>query len=180
MHEVEVLALPKPGIHRPPCERLTSRSLTGSTAIHGVLQLPACVLIIEYLRAPLDHHRPEDVGHCVQVFQGIQRRSFILASKIASRAAAVLRWAGAVAASATRISLARFSRQVILNPDLVPPGDVQVVLIDKPGAFAQPQPSLRIPENSPMDSDFNSPTIPTFIRPGIPRFIRPGSGLCGC
>ncbi|WP_241420229.1 LysE family translocator [Acidiphilium multivorum] len=39
---------------------------------------------------------------------------------------------------------------------------------------------LRIPENSPMDSDFNSPTIPTFIRPGIPRFIRPGSGLCGC
>ena len=70
MHEVEVLALPKPGIHRPPCERLTSRSLTGSTAIHGVLQLPACVLIIEYLRAPLDHHRPEDVGHCVQVFQG--------------------------------------------------------------------------------------------------------------
>ena len=39
---------------------------------------------------------------------------------------------------------------------------------------------LRIPENSPMDSDFSSPTIPTFIRPGIPRFIRPGSGLCGC
>ena len=39
---------------------------------------------------------------------------------------------------------------------------------------------VRIPENSPMDSDFSSPTIPTFIRPGIPRFIRPGSGLCGC
>jgi transposase len=39
---------------------------------------------------------------------------------------------------------------------------------------------LRIPENSPSDSDFNSPAIPTFIRPGIPRFIRPGSGVCGC
>ena len=54
---------------------------------------------------------------------------------IPHRAAAVLRRAGAVAPGDDRVGRARLRcRPVFLYPDLMPPGDVQVVFVGEPGA----------------------------------------------
>src|SRR4051812_20169011 len=44
-----------------------------------------------------------------------------------------------VAPDAARVGRAWLGRQMVLDPDLVPPRNVQVVLVGKSGALAQPQ-----------------------------------------
>src|SRR4051795_1633018 len=56
-----------------------------------------------------------------------------------SKPTAVLGKARTVAPDAARVGRAWLGRQMVLDPDLVPPRIVQVVLVGKPGALAQPQ-----------------------------------------
>ena len=71
--------------------------------------------------------------------QGAQRRRLVQTGEITPRPAAILGRAGAVSGDAAWIALARLGRPMILDPDLMPPRDVEVVVAGEPGALAQPQ-----------------------------------------
>ena len=110
------------------------------TLVASIRQPPTCLLILQQLGPVLQHDLAQDVGHRVQVLQGIARRGVIQPGGMAPRAAAVLRRAGAVAGDAGRVRLARRRIQaVLLDPDLVPPGNVQVMLVGEPSALPQLQ-----------------------------------------
>src|SRR3954464_8084851 len=81
----------------------------------------------------------DDVGHGVDVLKGVQRTPSIASDVVAGRTATVLRRAGLMARDAGRIGLTRGRREPVLEPDLVAPGDVQVVLVGEPGARAEAQ-----------------------------------------
>jgi hypothetical protein len=57
----------------------------------------------------------------------------------ALRTAAILGRAGAVAPCADGIGLPSLRREPVLDANLMAPGDVQIVLVDEPGIFAQSQ-----------------------------------------
>jgi hypothetical protein len=55
----------------------------------------------------------------------------------ALRAAAILGWTGAVAPSANGIGLPSLPLQPVFDADLMAPGNIQVVLINKPRPLAK-------------------------------------------
>ena len=57
----------------------------------------------------------------------------------AFRTAAVLRRTGAAPPVQTRIGLASIQLEPFLDADLMAPGDVEIVLMDKPGGLAESQ-----------------------------------------
>src|SRR5208337_691878 len=61
----------------------------------------------------------------------------------ARRTAAILGWTSAAAPGAEGIGFSNLQRRSVFDADLVAPGDVQVVLIDKLRTLAEPQLSQR-------------------------------------
>jgi len=62
MHEHEMLAPAKIGVHRSLRKRTYPGALARSAAIDGVLQLPARFLVVEHFRPVLHHHLAQDVA----------------------------------------------------------------------------------------------------------------------
>ena len=84
-----------------------------------------------------------DLGHGAKVFERIQRQHLIVPRHEDSRASAILGRAGAATAGASGIGLASFRLQSIFYANLMVPGDIQVVLVNKPRALAEPQRNQR-------------------------------------
>ena len=105
-------------------------------ARQSLLERPACVGVVEDLGPSFKHDLFDDVGYGVEVLKGIQRTPSVAPDVVAGRTATVLRRAGRMAGDAGRIGLTGDRLEPVLEPDLVAPGDIQVVLVDEPGARA--------------------------------------------
>jgi hypothetical protein len=68
-----VLAALEAGIDRSAGERLALGALSCPAALDRSLQAPARILVIEKLRAALNHHLADDLGHGLQIVAGIKR-----------------------------------------------------------------------------------------------------------
>src|SRR3954467_9602597 len=139
VHEVEVLAIPEPGVDRSARERPPLGLLARFAALDDLLQPPAGFFVVQQIRPAFLNDLADDLGPDLPVLQGIQRQHGVTFGHEASRPTAVLGRARTVAPDAARVGLAWLGRQMVLDPDLVPPRNVQVVLVGKPGALAQPQ-----------------------------------------
>ena len=140
VHEVVVLAIAKTGVDFPPRKRPTLRFLASLGPLQGILQPPARLLVErERLRPVLQRDLLENLDHGVQVLQRIERKPVVATGHEALRTAAILGWTSAAAPGAEGIGLPNLRLQSVLDADLVAPGDVQVVLIDKPRTLAESQ-----------------------------------------
>src|SRR5271167_2408832 len=92
----------------------------------------------ERLRPVLQRDLLENLDHGVQVLQRIERKSVVATGHEARRTAAILGWTSAAAPRAEGIVISNLQRQSVFDADLVAPGDVQVVLIDKSRTLAEP------------------------------------------
>ncbi|WP_217895030.1 hypothetical protein, partial [Sphingobium sp. Z007] len=52
-------------------ERRTPRILAGFAALNSNLQLPSRALILQHFRPVLQHHIVQDLGHGLQILQGL-------------------------------------------------------------------------------------------------------------
>src|SRR3954471_21318783 len=134
-----MLAFAQARVDRPPRERTAQGPRAGPAALDGISQPPAGFLIVQQLRPTFQDDLADDLGHRVQILERGHGDHVAQASKIGFRAAAILGRASAVAANADRIGLAVLRLHSVLNADLMPPGNVQVVLVDEPGSLAQLQ-----------------------------------------
>ncbi len=71
MHEIEVLAFAEPGVDRPARKRMALRVLTRLAALDGALQPPAGVLVVQQVRPVVQDDLADDLGHGVEVLQGV-------------------------------------------------------------------------------------------------------------
>src|SRR5271157_1881237 len=144
VHEVVVLVIAETGVDFPPRKRSTLRFLASLGPIQGILQPPAGLLVErERLRAVLLRDLLDNLNHGVQILQRIERKSVVATGHEARRTAAILGWTSAGAPGAEGIGSWNLQRQSVFDADLVPPGDVQVVLIDKSRTLTEPQRSQR-------------------------------------
>jgi hypothetical protein len=127
------------GVHVAPGKRPPLGSLPHFAPLDGVFEAPARLLVIEYLRSLFQHDLPEDFGHGVQVFESIERKPVVTGGHEAFRAAAILGRAGAIAVGTEGIALPGLWLQPILDADLMAPGNVEVILVDEPRTFTEPQ-----------------------------------------
>ena len=81
----------------------------------------------------------ENLDHGVQVLERVERKPVVAVIHEALRTAAILGRTGAVTPGANGIGLPSLRLQPVFDANLVAPGDVQVVLIDKPRTFAEAQ-----------------------------------------
>jgi hypothetical protein len=135
-----MLASAKTGVDLPPRKRPSLGFLASLGPLQGILQPPACLLVKrERFRSILQRDLLENLDHGVQVLKGIKRKPVVAVVHEAFRTAAILGWAGTVTRGANGIGLASVRLETVLDAHLMAPGDVQVVLVDKPGTFAQSQ-----------------------------------------
>jgi len=120
-------------------ERHARPALARLCARQSLLERPARVGVVEDLGPSVKHDLFDDVGHGVDVLKGIQRTPSVAPDVVAGRTATVLRRAGLMAGDAGRIGLTGDRLEPLLEPDLMAPGIVQVVLVGEPGARAQAQ-----------------------------------------
>src|SRR3954452_14867765 len=139
MHDLPMLAATQAGVDRSPGERNARPALAPLCARQSLLERPVRVGVVEDLGPSFKHGLFDDVGHGVDVLESIQRTPSIASDVVAGRTATVLRRAGGMAGHAGRIGLTGDRLKPGLEPDLVAPGDVQVVLVGEPGARTQAQ-----------------------------------------
>ena len=135
-----MFAIAKTGVDVSPRKRPTPRFLASLGPLQGLLQSPARILVErERLRSILQRDLLENLDSGVQVLQRIERKRVVAMGHEALRTAAILGWTGAAAPGADGIGFSNLRRQSVFDANLVAPGDVQVVLIDKPRTLTEPQ-----------------------------------------
>src|SRR4051794_17726458 len=139
MHDLPMLAATQAGVDRSPGEPNALPALAHLCARQSLLERPARVGVVEDLGPSFKHGLFDDVGHGVDILESIQRTPSIAPDVVAGRTATVLRRAGFMAGDAGRIGVTGDRLEPLLEPDLMAPGDVQVVLVGEPGARAQAQ-----------------------------------------
>jgi hypothetical protein len=95
---------------------------------------PTDFRVVEDLQPALPRDVADDLCHGCEVVAAVQRQDVVAVLHERVRATAVLRWTGAVAGGTDGIGLACLRNPPVLDADLMPPGNVQVVLIDEPRA----------------------------------------------
>src|ERR1700729_257244 len=124
MDELAMRAFTKAAIHGTARERLALSALTRLATFDGPLQPPADFRVVEDLQPALPRDVADDLCHGREVVAAVQRQDVAAVLHKRIRAAAVLRWTGAVAGDTDGISLARLRCQQVLDADLVPPWNV--------------------------------------------------------
>ena len=119
-------------VDHPAGERAALGALARLAALDGILQPPAGFLIVQQLRPPFRDDLADDLGHRVQVVEHGHRSRGVQASEVGLRPTAILRRTSAATADADRIGLADLRLHPAFDADLVAPGSVQVVFVDKP------------------------------------------------
>ena len=127
------------GVHVAPRKWPPLSLFSRRGSLKGVLQLGARVPVIEQLRSILQHNLLKNRGHGVQVLKCIERKPVVTGGHEAFRAAAILGRAGAVAVGTEGRALPGPWLQPILDADLMALGNAEVILIDEPRTFAEPQ-----------------------------------------
>jgi hypothetical protein len=136
-----MLATAEAGVHLPAGEWHGQEALSLLHALERSLEFPARIRVVQRCGRAGAQNLLEDPGHGVEIIHGLEVHGLVLPGKVARRSAAILGRTVAVTIKAERTRSSCFELNLLLDPDFMPPGDVEVVLVRK--AASGPQAEAR-------------------------------------